>query len=168
MFLLALLITLPGHQSEIETIFGSYTYHYVGDKTAAKHYDNKVSSDGNLISNPMIGVKITDVYKNEYRSLTAFGGENSLGKAMGGVLFSGGDVINNNFRAGPVIGGYFQDQSEFDKLQITNPANLGDFMPVIGFEANFRFNVYKDYFIGQNNIISLGITNHSLSFGTTF
>lgn len=167
MFLLALLISLPNHQTDLELVTGSYTYHYIGDKSAARHYDNKASNDGNLIANPLLGLKLTDTYEDEYTSATIFGGENSLGNPMGGLLFSVGNVINTNFRIGLAFGGYFQDQDEFDKLQITNPANIGDFMPVAGMEANFRIN-FNDWFIGQNNIISIGIINHTLSIGTDF
>ena len=51
---------------EVEFLLGAFTFHYLGTDQAANRYKNKISSDGNLIANPTLGLFYKKFKKNLY------------------------------------------------------------------------------------------------------
>ncbi len=153
--------------ADTEIIGNGLTYHF-WDGGAAKKYSNKVSPDGRLIANPMIGIAVTDHNGFLFRSMTAFSGENSVGgKMFGGMLTEGIEV--QNLQVGMALGVYEQQAKDFTDRNINafRLVNLygTDVIPLGGIAVNYKFPLGNNWFLKSNNLISPILANTSLSFG---
>ncbi len=161
--------TLALAEDTDELILGSLTYHLIGG--GSEEFSNKLSQDGRLIDNFLIGYQFTETHLNLYDSLAIFGGDNSVGKPIGGFKFSTG-VTDKTWYLGPVIGGYVQNNIYFERVGLQpldfGPANGVALVPIIGVELNYRINLNKKYFIKFNNILTPALTNLTLSAGVSF
>lgn len=173
---LLLLLLLCGPvfaKTEKEIGFGSFSYHLLGDSVSFSQLENKVSSDGRLISNGMVSFKSTSVQHREYTSDAIFAGQNSVAKPMAGYMAARGAYASENLQLGFVYGFYIQDNREFLNRNIVNPFSLFqsskiNIVPVVGAEINYKINITQKHFIKINNIITPAVTNHTVSFGVEF
>jgi hypothetical protein len=150
----------------LEVATGSLTYHFLNQEVSDK-YSNKVSSVPGLITNPMLGLRYNSEINSDKDILThsIFSGQNSIGEFMAG--YSAALKANyGSLLLGPVLGFYYQDHSKFfDRgLELQNPCKC-DIMPVLGVEFNFIFNLNKDVYFSQNNVITPILSNHTISIG---
>lgn len=130
-----------------EFLAGSLTYHFFTTQKVTNKFNNKVTSDGSIISNPMLAFRQTEVKDSEYTAMTYFGGENSIGEAMGGAFISGGTVYGH-FKAGMIFGAYAQNYHKFVDRDIVTPStpfflDIG-FLPVVGIETSLDVNFSKN------------------------
>lgn len=171
MLLLLLLLTFNSDaQTSLELVGGSLTYHVMnpGD---SNQFANRLSPDGRLIRNPIIGVQEIHELDGEYWSLGAFAGQNSVGDDIMGFKVSRGKRIGNWY-LGLVAGAYEQSSEGFyDKgmvpFQIAKVGDVG-VVPLLGIEANYRVNLSQKYYLKLNNLISPVITNTTISLGISF
>lgn len=144
------------------------TYHVL-DFGTSNLYSHKLSDDGRLIYTPTIGLKKTFIDKDYmYHSLAAFHSENSIGSPVWGVMGGVGVHMFDFFNLGLAYGGYVQNNNDFANTGIkpySLAGNTNAFVPLFGFEANFRFDTSDVMFLGFNNLVTPVITNHSLSLG---
>lgn len=176
MIKLLLLLLLAGPvfaKTEKEIGGGSLSYHILGDAESFSQLENKVSSDGRLISNAMLTFKVTEVENGYYSSKALFAGQNSVASAMGGFLASEGAYLNKNVQLGLVYGAYAQDNTRFLKRDIVNPFSINStgkisIVPVFGMEVNFKTQLTKKHFMKLNNVITPTVTNPTVSFGVEF
>lgn len=156
--------------SEQEVGYSLLTEHLIGDREPMAKFSHKINNNG-LISNPIISLRFTNADEDCYDSFTLFGGQNSVGSSMGGVMGGTGFYLNKNIQTGLVYGGYLQDVTEFNRRGMASSffdnGRIG-FVPVLGGEINFKVKVSDRVFIKQNNTISPFVTNHSISVGVEF
>lgn len=168
--LLALLLLSLSSNAQLEITGGSFTYHLInpGDATL---FSNKVSKDGKLIANPILGLQIITETGTEYTSMGGFVGQNSVGDDILGFKASRG-VKYGHWYLGLVAGAYEQSSEGFyDKHLIPfQVAKVGDvgIVPILGVEASYRINLSQKYYVKLNNLISPVITNTTISFGFSF
>ena len=155
----------------IELLGGSITWHTPLNGSNDGANTNKLSKDGSLIDNPLFGVRLTDTKGIAYDSVAVFGGENSIGKQMGGAMYSTGYVVNK-WDVGLVVGAYLQNTNDFYNSGL-QPFRVGtegpnDICPIIGAEFNYKIDLSDNMYLKINNVITPVITNNSLSLGYTF
>lgn len=170
---LILALNAFAEQSSFEIIGGGITYHIM-DQGGAQYYTQKISNDGRLIFNPTLGfgivhkIETPEYVTDQYASLKVFTGANSVGKPMNGVIMGYGWKYGPLY-FGPVLGGYFQDDKEFEDQGVIPfrlfEVNHVGFVPILGAELDMKFNINKDCYLKLNNLISPIVTNTSLSFG---
>lgn len=167
----------PSH-ADLEVIGGGLTYHLI-DNGAAPMFSNKLSSDGRLIANPIVGLAYTQHQGLIFNTYTVFGGANSVGKSMAGGLYSEGletEIVNNrtidHFQFGWAIGGYEQQSHYYTDLGINSfrfvNVNGVDLVPVVGIVLNYQVNLNRDYYLKLNNLVSPVLLNSTVSFGINF
>lgn len=152
-----------------ELIGGGLTYHLTSG--GAKYFDHKLSTDGRLINNPMLGARLLQENDLHYTAETLYGGENSVGFPMGGAMFSTGWKVGG-FYLGGVLGTYLQNDDQVRAAHVI-PFKLFEVgsmgvVPVFGIEANYRINLNDRLYLKLNNLISPVLTNTSLSAGVNF
>jgi hypothetical protein len=157
--------------SSIEVVGGSLTYHPFDTDHTASYYTDKVSNNGKLIDNPLLGIQYSTEDKDYYKSAALFVGDNSIGQNIAGFKVSEG-FKTCNFYVGAVLGAYEQDDSTFSKdgitpFQIAKTGTTG-IVPVVGGEVNYKVIVNREMYLKLNNIISPAITNTTLSLGFSF
>lgn len=158
--------------TSIEVLGGALTYHVlVGDSKANAQNAHKITSNGNLISNPEIGIAVTTITNRMFQSKVIFGGENSIGHSMSGALYERG-VVYGNYQLGFVAGAYIQDDDAFRNLGVI-PFRAFEFngtgvVSVLGLTLNYQIVLSKNCYLKLNNIISPVITNTSISLGFNF
>lgn len=171
MLLVLLLLTFSSQaQTSLEIVGGSITYHLINPGDATQ-FSNKMSADGKLIHNPLIGIQEVHELKDEYWSLGVFVGENSIGQDIAGFKYSTGEKMGHWY-IGFVIGAYEQSSSGFyDKgivpFQVAKIDDTG-IVPVVGVELNYKIVLTRDSYLKLNNIVSPAITNSSISLGFSF
>lgn len=173
LLLLLFLSTPVFAKTEKEIGLGSYSYHILGDAESFAKLEHKASTDGRLISNPMLSFKKTVTKGQYYTSDAFFAGNNSVATAMAGYVAATGAYVSRNLQLGFVYGVYAQDNREFIKRDIVNPfsifqENKINIVPIFGAEINFKANITKKYFLKLNNVITPAVTNHTVSFGLEF
>lgn len=155
----------------LELMMGSITYHLINFGDVPKNFTNKLSSDGRLISNFLIGVQLIREDQVYYDSIGVFTGQNSIGDTIGGVKWSSG-IHYNKLYIGGVLGAYVQDNRKFEHDGIRpfyiDEVNGTGVVPVVGVEVNYKINLSNKTYIKFNNIISPLLTNSSLSLGGSF
>lgn len=170
LFLFLISCTTQASTSSFEAIGGSITYHVI-DNTGSSQYQNKLSSDGRLIFNDLLGIRYISQDSYTYWSTSAFTGSNSIDSYITGAILSYG-LTNRNLYIGTVLGGYVQDDDAFrnhgiDPYRMTEFGNTG-LVPIIGIEINYKIDFTSKYYLKINNILSPVILNTSLSLGRTF
>lgn len=173
LFFLVLLFPLVA-KANMELVTGGVTYHLVNGQVTGKQFSNKISEDGDLIATPALGVTFMDEesFPGEYTSLTAFAASNSVGEPAAGVMFETGEVFAKRLQIGLAFGGYLQDDREFRRrgiapFVIAEVNNIG-LAPVGGLAVNYKVDLFGDYYLRFNNILTPVITNHTVSFGKDF
>jgi len=170
--LLLLLTASCAHVIQDEVVVGSYTYHVVNNGSVSKKYSRKVTDDGRLINNNLLGYRRTDILGNGsfYISKSVFVGENSITEPIFGGSLSLGQRHHNLFYGG-VLGLYIQDYKAYEERGI-EPFSIGrgrmSVVPIFGGELNYQINLGKKYFMKLNNVITPVLTNHSVSFGVEY
>ena len=155
-------------QESNEVLAGALTQHFTNFGGVSRKFDNKISADGTLIANPMLGWRIVKTEGLVYTSSTLFGGENSIGEMMGGVAFSGGVKVDH-LRIGLVGGGYLQDDQKFRDRDI-HPfsVSLGDRMglaPIAGVELSIDVPLEHETYMTVYTIISPVLSTTTVGFG---
>lgn len=163
---LVLLLPVVLKADSFELMAGSLTYHTLVDHSVTDYFPHKISNDGNLIYNQLYGIGYINNQDLVYQSFRVFAGNNSIEEPMVGGAYSFGFSLKN-WDNGLVIGGYFQDGASFSK-KINYLWALSDFIPLVGFEFNYKIMLSDKIFIKINNYLSPIITNHSLSIGQNF
>lgn len=155
----------------IEVLGGSITEHLENANGAASYNAHKLSGDGRLIANPMMGLRLMKENDRRYDAYTVFGGQNSPGFAMGGTTVSTGWKFSG-FYAGLVGGFYLQSDSKFLATGEIPfkwfKVNGTDFVPVFGCEINYKVDLTDKVYVKVNNLITPILTNSSVSVGLTF
>lgn len=143
-----------------EIVMTSVSYHpMINDAVAAK-LDGSLAPG--LIFNPMIGIVETKTDFLFYTSYKGFFGRNCVSQPMvGGMVSAGADL--GGFQLGLVGGAYYQDSSKFTERGIS--ILVGDIMPILGMEMNYRVYLDDQAFLKLTNTISPVLTNHALSIG---
>lgn len=108
-----IMLLLATAHADTEIAVGSLTYHFINPENASEAFKMQLSSDGALIINPVVGLRILSSPRAQnYRAHTAFVGLNSIGRPMAGYMAStGAETIYGRF--GIVMGGYMQDNRQF-------------------------------------------------------
>lgn len=154
-------------ESHLELVGGSITYH-LSTNPDSIHNAHKISSDGALIANPLIGLRYVHEDLFLYYSVTVFGGENSPGYPMYGAMGSIGITLSNIYLGG-IAGGYLQNTAQFlQSHQI--PFKLftignSDFVPLLGVELSYRFDLSDNVYLKLNNIFTPVLFNSTFSIG---
>ncbi len=165
-----LFILLNLAHADVEVIGGGLTYHIL-DADTASSYSNKVSRDGRLIANPMIGVVFTKYEGPMFNSFTVFSGQNSVGAPMFGGLGEAGLEIQH-LQVGFAAGLYSQESKPFTDIDIHSFRLLNyrgmDLVPILGLAINYKIPLYKHVYLKLNNIISPILTNTTLSVGLEY
>lgn len=119
---LILLLWTSLASAEMELAVGALTYHLINPQNASTAFKTRLSPDGALIANPIIGFRIvTRPRFSTYHAHTPFLGLNSLGRPMAGYVASAGsDTAYGRF--GLVMGGYMQDNRQFYAHDIQPPS----------------------------------------------
>lgn len=168
--LLGTYVLLSGtvHADQNEVLFGALTQHFTNFGGVSNKFDNKVSRDGTLIANPMVGWRIIQDEGLVYTSSTLFGGENSIGEFMGGVAASTG-IIVDHLRLGVAAGGYVQDDQKFRDRGIT-PFSVplgGQFglAPVVGVELQIRVPIERSLYLTSYTLVTPILSTTTIGFG---
>lgn len=171
-YLVLLLLSAAAHaESSFEVIGGSLTYHVIDTSGRTNLYSNKVSTDGRLIANPILGFQYTDQGIYEYQCIALFTGQDSVGGPIFGAKYSSGFRFGNWY-VGYVLGAYEQNDKGYDNLgivpfQVAKTGNTG-VVPVLGVEADYKIVLSRDTYVKLNNIISPVITNTTISLGVSY
>lgn len=154
------------------------THHWYN--TGAERFANKISDDGKTIGNSLVSFEyIRQKHKNKddkYQKLVVFGGEDSIGTAMGGFYYSHGATkyTMNGFNVGTLIGMYFFDQDKWTERYHDTSNNSPSFLHemgvhnvniIIGLEINYHIKIDDQMFFKINNVITPMITNHGVGIG---
>lgn len=167
--IVALFVSIPCVATEYhEYLAGGLTYHVFNPNGVADHFEHKVDSTGQLISNPMIGFRRVTITGVEYTSVVYFGGENSIGEAMAGAAYSSGFIVDS-WRLGLIAGVYFQDNDKFldrgiQPIYLIPHPGIGP-TPVLGAEVTKTWNVDHDVYILFNSLLSPIILNATVGIG---
>jgi hypothetical protein len=139
---------------------------------ASEKFDNKISGDGRLIGNPLLGV--ADVYDNGtiFKEEVVFIGQDSVGSLMVGGMYETGRVVGRNLEIGGAFGGYLQDDSAFAARHI-QPFSIATFgttglVPVLGAAVNYKVRFNESTYLKLNTVLSPIISNATLSLGFKF
>lgn len=169
--LMALFAAQSRADNSVELIGPGLSWH-VMNSNAGSLNSNKVSNDGRLLYTPEFGVRKTYIEPTGlYKSVALFTAQNSIGSPVYGGMLGTGLEFKKMFSAGLILGGYVQNNEDFRYKGITPFSVTGGenaFVPLAGFEFNFKLYLSKNVFLGQNNIITPIISNHNLSLGIRF
>lgn len=168
--LLALLLLTINSVADVEVVGGSLTYHLI-DYSNAVQYSNKLSNDGRLIDNPILGIQYVKESRLTYESIGVFTGENSIGKDILGLKLSTGEKMSNLY-LGVVIGAYEQSTKSFrDKnivpFQVGQVGDVG-IVPLVGVELNYKIKVANKIYVKINNVVTPILTNSTISLGFSY
>ena len=168
--MIALLLLLSLAHADVEVVGGSLTYHILDEGTSTS-YSNRLSKDGRLINNPLLGIAVTTHDGVFFDTYMAFAGQNSVAAPMFGGLYEEGLELHH-FQTGVGIGGYSQESRPFTdrnihSFRITNIQGM-DLVPVLGIVLNYKIMLYNNAYLKLNNLISPILTNSTLSVGMEF
>ena len=79
--------------------------------------------------------------------------------------------MSKYLHGGVIIGGYFMNNNEWEKRDINSfSVKFGEYgiVPVLGGELNVQLFLNDKYYVKFNNMLTLILTNHSISFGMRF
>lgn len=159
--------TVHAQQSD-EVLAGALTQHFTNFGGVSSRFSNKISADGTLIANPMLGWRIVDTQGLVYTSSMIFGGENSIGEMMGGVAISGGVKVDY-VRIGLVGGGYLQDDQKFRDRDITPfsvpVGNRLGIAPVAGVEISIDMPIDSRTYVTVYTVITPILSTTTIGFG---
>lgn len=147
---------------------GALTQHFTDFGGVSKRFSNKLSSDGTLISNPMVAYRIVQYEGLVYTSSAAFGGENSIGEAMVGLAFSTGVKVDN-LRLGLAVGGYLQDDQKFRDRDI-QPFGIAlgsqfGLAPIAGVEIQADLPLSNRTYLTLYTLVSPVLATATIGFG---
>lgn len=154
--------------TSLELIGGGLTYHLIDNGGSVKNV-NKLSGDGRLIDNPLLGVGIEiEVYHFLYQTFIGFSGANSVGKPIGGGLYEIGLVLNS-FQIGLTAGAYVQNDVAFrdsgeEPFRLFEIGQYG-LVPIVGLNVNYKLKLSNSVYLKLNNIITPILTNTTVSVG---
>lgn len=168
-----LCFNLPVHADSLEVIGGSLTYHLI-DNGGNIHNRNRVSENGRLIDNPVLGISVTNnpvLGSHVFQSFAAFVGENSEGLGMAGGLYETGWELGN-FQLGGIVGAYVQDNRAFYKAG-EKPFSIAEtgiygIVPLVGAAINYKVSITKAFYLKLSNIITPVIASSTLNLGFNF
>ena len=151
-----------------EIVGGGLTYHITDSTNVTEANSNKVSSNGRLIDNPLLGATFVQNHSNKFQSESIFGGSNSIGKPIGGALYENGYQFGH-WQLGLAAGGYLQNDNAFAERNI-HPTVLTDvngtgLAPILGGAINYQVDISKRMYIKLNNVITPTLTNTTLAIG---
>lgn len=160
-------------KDSIELMYSVYTYHLTNPENIGNKYENKVSKDGRLIDNPMFGIGFKTVVDTAYQTNNFFGGQDSVGSPIFGIMRATGYRSSWGFHAGFVYGAYFMNNKTWVERGImhTNALKVSDassIVPLIGVEISQEIPLGKTIYLKLNNLITPVLTNHSVSFGINY
>jgi len=169
--LLALILLLPimgRAEGAREIIGGSLTYHIFNINGSDERYSNKLSNDGRLIDNALLGYRDVEIKGVSYTAITYFTGTNSVAEPIFGAAYSAGYAYDD-YRVGIIAGAYMQDNNKFFERNLTPvmiiPSNGWAPSPVIGIETSKIVNISdKTYFL-MNMIFTPTLINGTVGVG---
>lgn len=159
------------HASDtVEVVTGGITYHIIDDGSSIKN-DHKLSDDGRLIVNPLLGVNYSHTSDMFYQSYATFLGKNSIDETMYGFLLQSGLEADNK-QLGLVAGAYFEGNRQFVAKGM-QPFRLGtsngtDVIPLLGIAFNYKIMLTDRVFMRLNNIMTPIVFNSNVSLGLEF
>ena len=164
---------------EFSSSFLTHHYSYLN----ADRFANQVSADGRTINNPLYGMTYTWSEKREtYGSFSVFGGEDSIGSPMHGIMTSAGfgDIHSSGVQFGAVWGLYFYDEDAWEELFYDREAKTPSWLyayygdqfrgvnMIFGIELNLKLDITDSVFIKFRNTFTPMISNHSVGLGFEF
>lgn len=151
-----------------EVDMGGITYHIFDSPDASENYTHKLADNGKLIYNPLFGIKYTHEDIFVYDSYAAFAGQNSVGGAIMGGLYSFG-VFDGPLQLGVALGAYKQDDEIFLTHNILPPiSDIGGVELLAGFECNYKIMLDYKNFIKFNSYLFPDLLNFTVGFGGYF
>lgn len=166
LFILILLFSQILNAKSIEMISGGLTYHTFIPDNIAENFTHKWSADGKLIYNQLYGFGYIDNSDIFFSSHKFFIGQNSIGEAMGGYLYSFGGHVDG-YDLGLGTGGYYQNNELFKDKGI-DMVTIAGFIPLLGIELNKKFMINNTKYLKINTFTTIFLINASLSLGENF
>lgn len=165
LIVLLLILTNAAKADTMELVAGSITEHFIAPY-GTEWFTRKLGDRGKLIYNPLYALRYTKEYKDYYKTVSIFYGNNSIGYPMMGGTFSyGWKALKDHLYYGGVIGAYYQE------IGLDNPTSFMDkiintgMVPVLGVEINGKINIGFESFLKVNNLITPILSSTSISFG---
>ncbi len=156
---------------KFEYSFGFATLHYYNPGGKFLSYKGAVTEDGNLILNPIIGMKLSFEKSLFNNGVSFFSGLNSVGGFMiGGFYEAGIKIFKDHLYINGISGFYIQSDSEYRNYGYV-PFKLfllgdTDIVPIIGINFSFKLDISKYLFIKLNSLVTPILINFSISFGS--
>jgi hypothetical protein len=170
-----------GQSTSLELVGGSVNYQLQNDGTSAYNV-NKWSSDGRLSFQDSLGLRLVAEDRFVYNAVEFYGGNNTIGQPMGGLIESSGFKINwtgpkwakgTTTYVGWAIGGYLQNDNSYRGTTGQTPTELTAFggeglVPILGLELDYKVPISRAMYLKLNNTIQPTNINTSLAFGVSF
>lgn len=151
-----------------ELLLGSLTQHFFNPSGIDSQFSNRMSEDGSLIRNPLVGYRHVETHGLEYDTVSYFGGQNSVGQLMFGAAWSMG-LDQGGYRLGVIGGVYMQDSRPFLERGIMPvmmvPYNGWGPTPVLGLEATKTWKINNTTYFLVNGLLTVPFVNVSLGIG---
>lgn len=155
---------------EHEVVIGSLTYHFFDFKSSSHQFENKVSSDGMLISNPMIGYlnhNLKDYSNIKTHAFLVF--EDSIGSPAGGYFKANSKRYFGLLDVGFFYGGYLVNNKEWEKKRVDLPINIefaGDasIIPIFGLRFSQEMKIDQTLSLRLNATVSPSLITLTLGF----
>lgn len=167
---LILLLSSKAHAEDHyrEVLAGGLTYHVFDPDNVSEVNSNKISKDGRLIANPLLGYRSVDTDGLDYTSMLSFVGVNSINQPIFGAAASIG-IAGDFGRIGFIGGAYMQDNRKFlDKgvqpFTLIPGSGWGP-TPLLGVEYIHKIDLSNKTYLMLNTLISPIILNASIGIG---
>jgi hypothetical protein len=142
--MLPLTATARGASSKYDIVLGLVSVHFYNPDNVGRRFKNKMDSDGVAVATPLLGLRAYHMRPKDYTYLGGFGGLNSVGRPMAGVL-GGMGIRHKTFRIGAVLGAYIQSNKRFreagvEPYAIYQTSGKQGVVPVSGMEIMIDVN----------------------------
>lgn len=139
-----------------EVVAGGYVYHPI-------HFSEKIPRG---LWRPILAFKHTTYSSDTYMSYVGFMGADCIDSPITGAAFSTG--FNFEYLdVGSIVGAYKYNRKAWKDANV-NIGTILPFLPIIGLELNFKYQITDKLGVKFNNIITPVITNSSMSLIINF
>ena len=172
-----------GSGYSVELQGGGINYQLENNGTSA-YNAHKWSPDGRLNYSGMLGVKVLEEDQLFYNSLLLYGGNNSIGQPVGGLIESSGFKVDNmgylgcpyhkgTLYVGWAIGAYLQNDNSYKAATGQYPNELTAFgseglVPILGLELDYKVRLTDRTYIKLDDVIQPSSVMTGLSLGYSF
>ncbi len=146
----------------------------LSESEVTSKFKNKITPSGSFVYNPVIQFSKSKIEDKHYKKHTALFFMDCVGKPSLGYAYSLGKKFERA-QFGFVLGGYFLNRKEWDKVVTRKQAHyfvVSDSLgltPLLGLELNLRaFQFSEKVDLNFNNFLSLVFVSHSLALSYRF